>query len=83
VGIWRDTYYFTFNKFSTSSFEGAAVLAINRNDMINGAASPRSRQFSTNYGSLLPADVDGDNQPSSLQGVLISARPYLYIWKAS
>ena len=81
MGIWRETYYFCFNKFSTSSFQGAAVLAINRDDMLNGVASPRSRQFSTNYASLLPADVDSAAQPSSLQGVLISVRPYLYIWK--
>lgn len=85
MGIYRDTYYFTFNLFDPNYYVGASVLAINRNDMINGVASPRAVEFktSTSYGSLLPADVDGLEQPPSTgpQGVLISSGSYLYIWK--
>lgn len=83
AGIYRDTVYFTFNKFDPNYFVGASVLAINRQDLLNGVASPRSREFPTNYASLLPADVDSWEQPPSTgpAGVMISSGSYLYLWK--
>jgi hypothetical protein len=83
MGIYRDTYYWTFNRFSTTSFRGASVLAVNRQDMLDGVGSPRAVQFLTSYASLLPADVDSTEQPPSPgpQGIMLSVRPYLYMWK--
>ncbi|MES2069279.1 MAG: hypothetical protein V4488_02950 [Pseudomonadota bacterium] len=64
VGVWPDGYYVTFNIFSGNSFSGAKVCAMDRAKMLAGqAATQQCVQLSSNYGSVLPADLDGTTAP--------------------
>lgn len=83
MGIWRDTYFFTFNCFSPNAFTGSSIVAINRDDMLSGATSPRAREFRSGYGSPLPADVDSWEQPPAggPSGVILSLGYQLYMWR--
>lgn len=83
MGIYRDTYFFTFNCFSSSGYTGASVLAINRQDMIDGVASPRAVEFRMDYPSPLPADVDSWDLPPATgpAGIILSEWYNLYMWK--
>ena len=67
-GIWPDGYYFTINQFDLtdeSSWRGAGVVALDREAMLVGDPDAAMVFFDlgSNYGSLLPADADGQLQP--------------------
>ncbi len=66
-GVWPDGYYLTINQFTsrTLKFAGAGVCVLDRAAMIRGDATAKMLVFNlgTSYGSLLPADADGTNQP--------------------
>ncbi len=67
-GVWPDGYYLTFNMFNAAgtSFLGARVCAVDRNQMITASGTPgaiQCFQLSTTYGGLLPADLDGATAP--------------------
>lgn len=65
-GIWPDGYYFSVNQFiNGQSWAGGGVCVVDRNAMINGDSSASLIFFNMgyNYGSLLPADVDGATLP--------------------
>jgi hypothetical protein len=67
-GVWPDGYYLTFNMFNAAgtSFTGARVCALDRNQMITAAGTPgpiQCFQLSATYGGLLPADLDGATPP--------------------
>ena len=63
MGVWSDAYYVTFNMF-TNTFQGAKVCAYDRAKMLIGApATQQCFQLSSNYASLLPADLDGPALP--------------------
>jgi len=68
-GVWPDGYYFTINQFAppSLSYAGGAVCVLDRAAMINGDANAEMLFFNlgTSYGSLLPADADGPNQPGA------------------
>lgn len=60
LGVWTDAYYATFNMFSGNSFVGARICAFNRSAMLAGTAAIQvCFQLSSNFASLLPADLDG------------------------
>lgn len=68
--IWWDAFYVTANQFSGTAYnlnvwEGAGVYAYDRNAMVNGSASASYIYYNlgTNYGGLLPTDVDGAVPP--------------------
>src|SRR5205823_3971791 len=65
LGIWPDAYYISFNIFDGGTvFAGPKVCAYDRNAMLQGAAaSQQCFQLSSNYGSLLPSDLDGASLP--------------------
>jgi len=65
-GIWPDGYYFTINQFANASqWEGAGVIALDRDDMLTGDPEAAMVFFDMgqSYGSLLPSDADGQLQP--------------------
>ena len=63
VGVWRDGYYFSFNMFRNgATFIGAAACALDRaKALANTSPTLQCFQFGTSVGSLLPADLDGNN----------------------
>ena len=67
AGVWADAYYFTYNMFAGgSTFNGADVCAFDRSQMlIGGTASQQCFNTGTNYGGLLPADIDGTRTPAA------------------
>jgi hypothetical protein len=65
LAVWPDGYYVTYNQGRNSVFVGAAVCALDRNSMLNGAAATMHcfTNISTSYGALLPGDLDGTTPP--------------------
>ena len=67
ISVWPDGYYMTVNQFAPNSlmFKGAAVCVLDRAAMISGSPTAQMVFFNlgTSYGSLLPADADGQLQP--------------------
>lgn len=65
VGVWPDGYYLSFNQGWNGNFEGPAACVVNRSRMLNGDSATMQcfNQISTNYGTLVPSDVDGTNPP--------------------
>ena len=68
LSIWPDAYYITYNQFNSSgtTFLGANVCALNRANMLTGAAATQQCfTTSTSFGGLLAADLDGSTLPPS------------------
>jgi PKD repeat protein len=88
-GVWPDGYYFTINQFAppSLSFAGAAVCVVDRDAMISGDPNASLQFFNlgTSYGSLLPADADGIQQPGTGSPNYLANLGYnaLRIWEAS
>lgn len=87
-GVWPDGYYMTINRFAPPrlTFAGGAVSVFNRADMIAGVSNAPSITFnlSTSYGSLLPADLDGQLPPAGSPNYLANmGTNSLRIWKAT
>ncbi len=63
VGVWPDGYYFSFNMFHNgATFMGAAACAFDgATGRASGNATMQCFQFGTGVGSILPADLDGNN----------------------
>ena len=71
-GVWPGAYLMTVNQFSDATqsgiWEGAGVWALDRAQMLAGVPSATTVYFdlnsvNTNFGSILPADVDGSTPP--------------------
>ena len=67
-GVWPDAYYMSVNQFTGgSSWGGAGAFAFDRATMLNGnpATFVYFDLYSVNsdFGGMLPADLDGDNPP--------------------
>ena len=66
LAVWNDAYYVTYNQFQGNSFLGAAACALDRSSMLVGNnATMQCINVNPNYGSLLPADLDGSTTPPS------------------
>jgi hypothetical protein len=66
VGVWPDAYYFTFALFdpTLSAFLGPQACGLDRASMLAGAATlVRCISFGTQFGVLLPSDLDGPTPP--------------------
>jgi hypothetical protein len=69
LNVWPDAYYMTANQFAsgTGSWGGVGVWALDRAKMLNGLAATfqyvNVGAVSTNYGGMLPADLDGSTPP--------------------
>ena len=66
LGSWPDAYYETFNLFddSTSAFLGPEVCAYDRAAMLDGdPATQHCYILDSQYGGLLPSDLDGSTPP--------------------
>jgi hypothetical protein len=66
LGIWPDAYYATYNLFDNtgSSFLGARLCAMDGAAMRAGnTATQQCFQLNTNFGAVLPSDVDGTTPP--------------------
>ena len=70
LGVWPDGYYLAVNQFTCTAawdcntWRGAGVAVFERDQMLTGG-SPQTAYWNlgTAYGSLLPADLDGDTLP--------------------
>jgi hypothetical protein len=68
LSVWPDAYYTTYNMFSAdgSTFDYAEVCAMNRANMLTGAAAAQQCfKTSSSYGGVLAATVDGSTAPPS------------------
>ena len=64
MSIWPDAYYITFNLFNGNTFTGGQACAYDRASMLAGqAATQQCFSVGTNFGGLLPSDVDGSRLP--------------------
>lgn len=91
LGIWPDGYYVTANMFKPRGFfgytyQGPEVCAFDRNSMLNngGPSNPVCKTLSSSYSSLLPADLDGTNLPSTIPPnylLGLGGSSSLYLWK--
>lgn len=62
-GVWPDGYYVTFNLFNPG-FIGSEVCAYDRTAMLSGqAATQQCFTLGSQFGGLLPADLDGTRLP--------------------
>lgn len=69
--IWWDAFYVTANQFdltqpAANQWYGSGVYAYDRNAMVNGNATASYIYYNlgTNYGGVLPTDVDGAIPPA-------------------
>jgi hypothetical protein len=95
MGIWSDGYYFSANQFqctnwSNCNWRGAGVAVMEKEAMMQGqAAGVQYWHLGSNFGHLLPADIDGDTPPP--QGApgmyfgasLVFGQASLKIWEAA
>ncbi len=85
LGVWPDAYYTTFNMFKNgTSFSGPEICAYDRAKMIAGqAATQQCVQLGTQYGGLLPSDLDGSTAPpaGSPNYILGYGTNSLLLWK--
>ena len=85
-GIWNDGIYMSANMFTGgASYGGVKVWALNRDDMISGAAL-RSVAFTlgTSYFSLLPANLKGVAAPAGTPEYFMSdygSNTSMKLWK--
>ncbi len=95
LGVWTDGYYLAVNQFSCDNsfncgWQGAATLVFDRENLIQGL-TPRPAQYfniGSSYGSLLPADIDGNTEPPiGSPGYFFAAyngaNDYMDIWETS
>lgn len=68
-GVWPDGYYMTVNQFlNGASWSGAGVFVFERDKMLVGDPTASFQYFdlynvNSNYGGMLPSDLDGANLP--------------------
>ena len=68
LSVWLDAYYTTYNLFNAAgtAFLGAEICAMDRAAMLAGtAATQQCFTTSTQFGSLLAADVEGGMPPAA------------------
>ena len=101
MGVWTDGYYLAANQFLCTSWQpggcawrGGAVAVFDRENLLQ-AVAPRAPQYfniGSIYGSLLPADIDGDMAPpngapayffASHNGDAPFSTDYMDIWETS
>ncbi len=95
LGVWPDGYYLAVNQFLCDNswncnWRGAGVAVFDRENLLQ-AVAPRAPQYfniGVSYGSLLPADVDGDTPPpDGAPGYYFAAyngsTDYMDIWETS
>lgn len=84
IGVWPDAYYATYNIFRSQVFAGAKLCALERLSMVAGvAATQQCYQLSSQYGGVLPADLDGATPPpAGAPNYLLNFGPNrLNLWK--
>jgi hypothetical protein len=83
LGVWPDAYYLTDNVFSGGVFVHNAAVAFDRTHMLAGQAAT-FQAFNTQYGGMLPADLDGPTlPPAGSPDFFLMANPpdLLRLWK--
>jgi hypothetical protein len=65
MGVWNNSYLFTYNIFANgAAFSGAKLCALDRTSMLNGTpATQICFQLANTFGGVLPSDIDGSTQP--------------------
>ncbi len=77
-GVWRDAYYMTANQFDPNNdwaWAGAGVFAFERSVMLTGGTARmiyvNVGDVTTDYGGMLPADLDGTAPPEGTPGYFV------------
>src|SRR5262245_12257720 len=67
MGVWPDAYYITYNVFNAAGtvFLGGRACAFDRAKMLTGAAATQVCFTTTQFGGILPADLDGRTLPAA------------------
>jgi len=69
LSVWPDAYYMSMNVFDSTgtAFLGPQPFALNRSAMLNGTSATiiSTGKLTSSDDQLMPADLDGLNQPSS------------------
>lgn len=76
LGVWNDALYISTRDFNPG-FIGFSLVALNRDDILNGVADPRAQRFqilNPGFDGILPADADGDLLPPNGE-----AHPSMYM----
>ena len=86
LGIWNDGIYMSANMFKRGrSYAGAKLWALNRDDLISGAALRTvAFQLGNSYFSLLPANAKGTNPPAGTPEYFMSdygSNTSMKLWK--
>jgi hypothetical protein len=87
LAVWPDAYYVTLVQFAGgSSYSGPEVCAYDRAKMLAGQAATQQcfiPSSPTNYGPMLPSDVDGATPPpAGARNYLLEAGTnVLHLWK--
>ncbi len=64
LAVWSDAYYMSFNLFQGTTFQGALVCALDRDQMLaGGIATSQCFQLNPSFGAVLPSDLDGATPP--------------------
>jgi hypothetical protein len=75
-GVWPDAYLMTANLFLGAGWGGTAVLALDREEMLVG--SPATILYwnlgPTDWGGMLPADLDGPPPPEGTPGYFVEVQ---------
>jgi hypothetical protein len=87
--VWPDGYYVSYVQGGVNeTYIGAGVCVVERTAMLKGAAAARMQCFTqtgTDYGAMLPADLDGTTLPPSGSPEYFMAFDYndqsLDLWK--
>jgi hypothetical protein len=93
VGVWPDAYYFTFALFQGSgSYLGPQACGFDRAAMLTGGAVlVRCASLGTDFGPMLPSDLDGNTAPPagspnylmSLDFAGDGSGDHLFMWRFS
>ncbi|MFE9096254.1 hypothetical protein [Streptomyces sp. NPDC007264] len=73
LSVWPDAYYVTYNMFSvsTGAFLGVKVCALDRANMLAGAAATQQCFDDADHFGVLPADLDGSTPPPTGEPELV------------
>lgn len=83
VGLWADGLYLTYNVYpGATTLQNMAVMAINRADLLNAVASPRSTSLTiplpcTACGYVVPSDLEAPRCPPRVRKTCCSKWPRL------
>ena len=85
LGVWPDGYYMSANMFTTTSYSGTRVWALDRTSMLSGTLREVHFDLSSSYFSLLPSNLRGVAPPAGTPNIFAALNYSTYsgilLWK--